>query len=124
MTITQKRNEEIRRVYNSIVSRYSINLSHIPIHVVVDLVVNSPASQFYISVEQASRYITAMERGETISARDNRKELMEDLFKVYLKCKERLKGHYKNYIVSYAIHQQAPRFYVSRESIVRIIYQS
>jgi hypothetical protein len=91
----------------------------------IDMAINSPTSQFWISPFRAYREILWRKRGNRPSKMNAcRRLLVEDLYKAYLRIKEQptFRGCSTFFISQFAVGCAAPRgFYMSTRSAIRII---
>ena len=91
----------------------------------IDMAINSPTSQFWISPFRAYREILWRKSGKRPSHISNtRSRLVEDLYVAYLRMKEQpmFRGCSTFFISQFAVGSSAPRgFYISKRSAIRII---
>lgn len=77
----------------------------------IQKVINSPASRYWVSSERATVVISKLEKGEPINyMKDNKLRFYQELYKGYCKYKESHPDMPKKHIVEIIIMQPAPCF--------------
>lgn len=87
-----------------------------------------PARRFWVSSDQAYKIIMAMHRGDTSVFNrmpDYRIEMFQEIYKRFVeqRNKRMFIGKKPYYIIPYIVAQEAPRFYISVDTIRKIIYK-
>lgn len=88
--------------------------------------ISSSASRFWISTLQAYRGILLIKKGKPRDkGRPVRNRMIDDIYKVYkeLEGKREFKGSSVYFITSFAVHQEAPGFYISYSRALAIIHR-
>lgn len=118
----QERDNDLINVYRLAMksAKYPVNLTEVLTHVV-----NSPSKRFWVSSERASNVISEMYAGKDLSGMKLNKRLMfREIFRIVKQMKDL--PQYRNCrlseLVSTAIEQPAPRFYITPESAKIIIH--
>lgn len=92
------------------------------IEYVVNKIYNSIAPKFYIDVYTAKRYLMQIDKGKDINIKNNLKSKMYydlyTIFKGYLN-----EGYKTDVAIEKAINTNAPSFYVSKNTIIGILYK-
>lgn len=89
--------------------------------------INRPAKKFYISALQAYKVVSKMRKGNFTEV-NKMAPYRQEMFHIIYRMTEEyiLKFEYANksllFIVSHVIASQAPRFYISLETMKRIFY--
>ena len=90
----------------------------------IDMAINSPTSQFWISPFQAYREILWKKKGVRPNhIRPLRKDLVNALYQRYeLLCsKPTFRGCSTFFVAQFAMYESAPKFFLSTRSAIRII---
>ena len=86
---------------------------------VADRIMSMPAPRFYITFENARRFVSAMVRGTYVPHQNKYRELMyRDLYRKFIEMdaeEKSRKGVY--HILHKILNSEAPSFYVSKDTI-------
>ena len=108
--------------YDELLKSDGINRDYITRDVIVTLLSQSPAPQFYISPKMAERYITAYFRNELPVMRSAKQQMISDMVQVF----KEVRGEFYNKpmvdIWNMVVEHPAPSFYMSKSRIKEIIY--
>ena len=87
--------------------------------------IKTPTSRFWVSTFQAYRSILRLRKGENMGAatRDTRRDMFLSIYERYkaIEKKPEFRGCSTYFIVSFAVQQQAPEFYISYSRASAII---
>lgn len=120
LTLSQMRNNELRRLYAALTSGNSVNKIHMSKSMIVDVIYEHPAPRFYIERAMAWKYIL----GEWSQTNTNRRkrDMIADLMENFKRLCEEHPYDKKEVIVGMAIEQPAKSFYMSKHRIKEIIF--
>lgn len=94
-------------------------------HEVCTIVANTPCSRFWISEERATAVITDLFKGKYVL--DNMRPLKREMFMELFKRTQKLRAEQPDVplfdIVMLAVNSPAPKFYMTPDSIVQIIWR-
>ena len=126
---TRHRNEDIMRVYRDCVAK----ANHIFRPSIIREVAESPASRFWVSEERATLVITQMLRDPdnwdvykyrgTMRMRAAKREMFEEIFRRFLKEREKHPELTIADTVAIVVHQPAPKFYLTPRTVGELIYR-
>lgn len=118
--LKKEKEEDLMRAYREALGR----VKYIRLKDVLEETVNSPSKRFWVSEERAVTIISRIKRGDTLS--DMRKNA-HDMFMQINQNVIRIGKKYPNYplykIVSLAIEEPAPCFYMTAKSAKIIIHK-
>lgn len=105
---------------------HNLRLAKYPISLIDVLTntVNSTSTRFWVSPERACRIISQkLKTGELKISGKNKRKMMEDLFDLVMEMRgdQQYKHASISLLVSIAVEQPAPRFYLTPESAKSII---
>ena len=120
MSLKEERNRELYAAYLRVMRTTRCHLE-MPRRVFFGMVVESGASRFFISERMAAQYINAMERGGAVRTGVQGRRLCEDLYRVYLRKREEMRGCRKGAVIRAAVMERAPSFYILPERASDII---
>lgn len=112
---------DLMAAYRQVVDKYDCHDMSEAFH----RAVNSPAPRFYVHPRRAARIIYPMFQGDfrqLQGLKPLKREMYEELFRIVLRMSGQWKYHGKSvgYILSFAILEPAPRFYVSPSMMYKI----
>lgn len=89
------------------------NSKHIVMNSILQRVVNSPCSKFWVTEERAAIVISNMLCGKAIFATDSKREMFTELLKRYKEERKKRKTEPISRIVFDIVNSPAPKFYLS-----------
>lgn len=121
LTFIQERDEALYIAYVNALRRPDVK-SH---QQAIEIAINSPTSQFWISPLRAYREILWCKNGKrVVKAKDHHKRLIEDLYAEYLRLSDKpmFRGCSTLFVSQFAVcSNSAKGFYISRITAKRII---
>ena len=111
---------------NNIVENYFETLKNNPskrIEEIFRITAKSSAPMFYVTFENARRFISLLMRGKRLPVTNSNKRKM--YMEIYRRYRERVKdsdARYKYLILEDIIKEPAPSFYLNEETIRQIVY--
>lgn len=118
--IVSERNRDIYKAYRRILK--NIDAKNVPLCRIMQMVCDSPAPRFYISIEQARRYVKAIEQGRNTGLKGCKAQMCQDLYDAYVSRRSSMPGYYKNAVLMTVVHSQAKSFYISPGRAYRILF--
>lgn len=120
-TYSKQMSEDLKVAYRDVNRRVDIRSQQ----EAFELTVREPAPRFYVSAEKARCYICPMLRGDSSRVdrlRPLRREMYHALFDVVLRLSRRreFSGRSAHYILSFAVNEPAPRFYIGEEMMRKV----
>lgn len=116
----QARNEDLMRAYHKLL--YECSSIHLPD--IFRQVVNMPAERFWVSEERAAIVIASMLRGDQLeNMRPTNREKYQEIYKRVLELRKEHPGLSVYNLTFMAVHQPAPKFYLTPGSAKVIIYK-
>lgn len=113
----EQRDEEIMNAYYDALKE----LKYSSTKEVMDMVVNTPCSRFYISASRAMIVIFTMLKGEKAVMSKTKSEMFDEIYSRFLKARKQYKGMSLDGLVRMVINSPAPKFYLTPESAYVII---
>jgi len=117
-----QRNKDLLAVYDSLITNGNINKKYIKRGSIIDVLYESPAPRFYICPRMAERYVNAYLRGKLTCISRERLAMVEDLVENYKRIRKRRKNEQLCFVWQMVINSPAKGFYLSRQTIMEIIY--
>ena len=116
----EERNRDLMRAYRKILA----DCTEIHLADVFQAVVNMPAQRFWVSEERTAIVIASMRRGDKLTKmRPTTRERYEEIFKRVLELRKTNPDMSVYGITFLAVHQPAPKFYLTPGSAKAIIYK-
>ena len=92
---------------------------------IIEAAVKSEAPRFYVTFENARRYISLMMRKKRLPlVNKNKMEMYKEIYNRYLKRIKETRNHYRYVILEKIIEEPAPSFYLDEETFRGIIYKT
>ena len=92
---------------------------------VIETAVKGKAPRFYVTFENARRYISLMMRKKRLPlVNKNKLEMYKEIYSRYLKRIRESSSHYRYIILEKIIEEPAPSFYLDEETFRGIIYKT
>lgn len=92
---------------------------------VIEEAVRSEAPRFYVTFENARRYISLMARKKNIPiVNKNKMEMYKEIYRRYLKRIQETEEQYRFVILERIIEEPAPSFYLDEETFKGIVYRT
>ncbi len=92
---------------------------------VIEQAVKSEAPRFYVTFENARRYVSLMARKKQIPiVNKNKLEMYKEIYRRYLKRIRESSEHYRFVILENIIEEPAPSFYLDEETFKGIVYRT
>ena len=92
---------------------------------VIELAVKSRAPRFYVTFENARRYVSLMARKKKIPiVNANKLEMYKEIYKRYINRIKESKNHYRYLILERIIEEPAPSFYLDEDTFRGIVYKT
>lgn len=92
---------------------------------VIEQAVKSEAPRFYVTFENARRYISLMARKKQIPiVNKNKLEMYKEIYRRYIKRIRETSEHYRFVILERIIEEPAPSFYLDEETFKGIVYKT
>ena len=92
---------------------------------VIEEAVKSEAPRFYVTFENARRYISLMARKKKIPiVNKNKLEMYKEIYRRYIKRIKETSEHYRFVILERIIEEPAPSFYLDEETFKGIVYRT
>lgn len=114
------RNTELLRACYKIIVDSS---EYIRINDIFRMVVDMPASRFWVSEERAAIVVAAMIRGEKLPRMSRNKTAMyREIYRRYVKLSKEYPNKTLGELVAMVVHQPAPKFYITPKSAKTLIY--
>ena len=114
------RDEELYSAYKECLRKKEVR-SH---QKAIEMAIKSPTSRFWISIFWTYKEILRLKRGKPIMhIRSDRKRMVEKIYDIYQSLEQRPEFRRSSpfFIVSFAIQQPAPEFYISYSRALTII---
>ncbi len=122
--LAESRDKDLLRVYREIISKQLDLYGRITITGLMEKVVNSPASRYWVSSERACSIILKIDKGETLSQmKKNMIIFYRSLYAEFCTYKNTHPGMPAKHIIEIIIQQPAPCFVVSPRVAGSIIYR-
>lgn len=92
---------------------------------VIEKAVKGKAPRFYVTFENARRYISLMMRKKRLPlVNKNKMEMYKEIYNRYIKRIRESSSHYRYIILEKIIEEPAPSFYLDEETFRGIIYKT
>ena len=92
---------------------------------IIEMAVKKNAPRFYVTFENARRYISLMTRKKRLPlVNKNKMEMYREIYNRYLKRIKETSSHYRYVILEKIIEEPAPSFYLDEETFRGIIYKT
>lgn len=92
---------------------------------VIERAVKANAPRFYVTFENARRYISLMVRKKKIPiVNENKMKMYREIYDRYLKRIRNTSDHYRYVILERIIEEPAPSFYLDEETFRGIVYKT
>ena len=92
---------------------------------VIEEAVKSEATRFYVTFENARRYISLMARKKQLPiVNKNKLEMYKEIYRRYLKRIRETSEQYRFVILERIIEEPAPSFYLDEETFKGIVYKT
>lgn len=92
---------------------------------IIEVAVKSEAPRFYVTFENARRYISLMMRKKRLPlVNKNKMEMYKEIYNRYLKRIKETRNHYRYVILEKIIEEPAPSFYLDEETFRGIVYKT
>lgn len=92
---------------------------------IIEMAVKKNAPRFYVTFENARRYISLMTRKKHLPlVNKNKMEMYREIYNRYLKRIKETSSHYRYVILEKIIEEPAPSFYLDEETFRGIIYKT
>ena len=92
---------------------------------IIETAVKRNAPRFYVTFENARRYISLMTRKKRLPlVNKNKMEMYKEIYNRYLKRIKETSSHYRYVILEKIIEEPAPSFYLDEETFRGIIYKT
>ena len=92
---------------------------------VIEIAIKSEAPRFYVTFENARRYISLMARKKQIPiVNKNKLEMYKEIFRRYLKRMHDSSEQYRFVVLESIIEEPAPSFYLDEETFKGIVYKT
>ena len=120
LRFTESRNNDLMRVYRSLISK----TDYINVIDIFEQVALSPASRFWVSEDRAAAVISAMHSGKKLPAMlPNKREMFEEIYRRFLKERQLHPDKSLYWLVATVVNQPAPKFYFTPRTVGEIIYR-
>lgn len=120
--LQQKRNEDIRRLYNNIISKSNVNMAYLNRDFIFSLLMEHPAPRFYITPTMALRYVMGYKQQLPSILNSSKLDMIEDLVATYDSIKLKRKYSSQEAIWKYVVESPAKSFYISKRRLGEIIF--
>ena len=92
---------------------------------VIEYAVKSEAPRFYVTFENARRFISLLSRKKKLPiVNENKLEMYKEIYRRYIKQVKDSNKRYKYLILEKIIEEPAPSFYLEEETFRGIIYKT
>ena len=92
---------------------------------VIEYAVKSEAPRFYVTFENARRFISLLSRKKKLPiVNENKLEMYKEIYRRYMKQIKDCNQRYKYLILEKIIEEPAPSFYLEEETFRGIIYKT
>ena len=125
MSIKEERNLSLYRGYESKIKELGSTARLMSMRSVINMVINSSAEKYYISLERAVEAVTICEKGKIHSVTNkNTRKMYQSIYEKYLEKRKDvdLKWCYKYQVVDIVINSTAPSYFMDIENAMIVIY--
>lgn len=120
MDFTQRRNDDLMRVYREKISEAQF----IVMPKIFEMIAESPSCRFWVSEERAAIVISAMQAGKPLPRmRDNKREMFEEIYRRYVAIRDLYPNKSMYELVAKIVNQTAPKFYLTPRTVGELIYR-
>ena len=92
---------------------------------VIEYAVKSEAPRFYVTFENARRFVSLLLRKKKLPiVNENKQEMYKEIYRRYIKQMKDSNKRYKYLILEKIIEEPAPSFYLEEETFRGIIYKT
>ena len=117
-TLTIQKRKDLIAAYNRIRSAGGVNMEYVSREIVIELLIQEPAPQFYLTPRAIADDVLRYIKGKPT----RNPERSKDLYEAYCRVMETTKQRKMIYVWTEVSLQPAKSFYLSRRSIRDIIY--
>lgn len=116
----EQRNEDLMRAYREEIGKAGV----IRILDIFRAVVDQPSERFWVSEERAFIVISRMAKGDKLETmRPLKREMYVEIYSRYLALRAKHPDRSMRHLVSMAVSQRAPKFYMEPASARLIVYK-
>ena len=125
MSIKEERNLSLYRGYENKIKELGSTARLMSMRSVINMLINSSAEKYYISLERAVEAVTLCEKGKIHNvANKNTRKMYQSIYEKYLEKRKDvdLKWCYKYQVVDIVINSTAPSYFMDIENAMIVIY--
>ena len=125
MSIKEERNLSLYRGYENKIKELGSTARLMSMRSVINMVINSSAERYYISLERAVEAVTLCEKGKINNvANKNTRKMYQSIYEKYLEKRKDVyfKWCYKYQVVDIVINSTAPSYFMDIENAMIVIY--
>ena len=125
MSIKEERNLSLYRGYENKIKELGSTARLMSMRSVINMVINSSAEKYYISLERAVEAVTLCEKGKIQNvAKKNTRKMYQSIYEKKKKKRKDVyfKWCYKYQVVDIVINSTAPSYFMDIENAMIVIY--
>ena len=124
-TIRKMRKEDVTKAFFDTMKEVRKENPLVTQNEVIEMAVKSTAPRFYVTFENARRYISLMARKKKIPiVNENKLKMYKEIYNRYIKRIKETSEHYRYMILERIIEEPAPSFYLDAETFKGIVYKT
>ena len=124
-SVRKMRKNDVTKVFFETMKKVRKENPHATQNDVIEKAVRSEAPRFYVTFENARRYISLMARKKHIPiVNKNKMEMYKEIYRRYLKRIQDTSNQYRFVILERIIEEPAPSFYLDEETFKGIVYRT
>ena len=124
-TVRQMRKDDVTRAFFAAMKEVRKTNPLATQNDIIEQAVHSSAPRFYVTFENARRYISLMLRKKSIPiVNKNKLEMYNEIYRRYLKRLHESREHTRFLILENIIEEPAPSFYIDEETFKGIVYKT
>lgn len=124
-SVRKMRKNDVTRAFFETMKKVRKNNPQATQNDVIEQAVKSEAPRFYVTFENARRYVSLMARKKQIPiVNKNKLEMYKEIYRRYLKRYKESSEHYRFVILEHIIEEPAPSFYLDEETFKGIVYRT
>ena len=120
--LKEQMHKDIRELYTNIIKCHGANMEYIPRKAIISIIQESAAPRYYISAQNASRYVLMYYRADKRIMNYRHLDMVKDLADGYERLRKSHPYTPKSMLWEQLVDSPAPRYYLEPETIVKIIY--
>lgn len=121
--LSQERDKDLFRAYRVVLRKQLQLYGRVTLTGIMEKVVNSPASRYWVSSDRAYSVILRMDKGQPVRMKPRAKVFYKSLYKDFCIYREKHPELPIKHIVEIVIQQPAPCFMISSEFARMIIFK-